>query len=156
MKFKVSFVVQILLQALRQGTTPRKLAVTCALGLVMGIFPVFGVTTLLCLGVAIWLKLNVPVIQLINFIVAPIQILLMIPFIKAGAYVFQLDPFPWHYDELLALFSTDLWLLIKEAGLSLLTAIGIWALLAVPLFFIVFYPGYWFFSQWKVTRYREL
>jgi uncharacterized protein (DUF2062 family) len=156
MKFSFNYVVQILVQALRQGTTPRKLAVTCALGLVMGIFPVFGVTTLLCLGVAIWLKLNVPVIQLINFLVAPVQILLMIPFIKAGAYVFQLDAFPLHYEELLALFSTDLWLLIREAGLSLLTAVGVWALLAVPLFFLVFFPGLWFFSQWKVTRYREL
>ncbi len=146
----------MLVQALRQGTTPRKLAVTCALGFVMGIFPIFGVTTLLCLGAAVWLKLNVPVIQLVNFVVAPVQILLMIPFIKAGGYVFQLDPLPLKYEELLALFSTDLWLLIREAGLALLTAIGIWALLAVPLFFLVFYPGYWFFSQWKVTRYREL
>lgn len=144
------------MQALRQGTTPRKLAVTCALGLVMGIFPVFGVTTFLCLGVAVWLKLNVPVIQLVNFVVAPVQILLMIPFINAGAYVFQLDPFPMHYDELLALFSTDVWLLLREAGLSLLTAIGVWAILSVPLFFLAFYPGFWFFSQWKVTRYREL
>lgn len=141
---------------MRQGMTPRKLAVTCSLGIIFGLFPVFGVTTFLCLGVAIALRLNIPVIQLINYLVAPLQLILMIPFIKAGTYVFNLNPFPYSFDELMGLFSTDLWLLIKEAGIALLIGIGVWALIAVPLFFILFYASYWFFSQWKLTRYREL
>ena len=41
-------VVTPLIAQLKQGVTPEKLALTVALGLVLGIFPILGATTLLC------------------------------------------------------------------------------------------------------------
>ena len=61
MKFSPKQAKKILYNALRQGLTPHKLAMTCALGVVVGIFPVFGTTTILCFAVAIAFRLNIPV-----------------------------------------------------------------------------------------------
>ena len=51
-------VVTPLIAQLKQGVTPEKLALTVALGLVLGIFPILGATTLLCGAAAIALRLK--------------------------------------------------------------------------------------------------
>ncbi len=147
MKYSLKYTKGMLMQALRQGIAPRQLAVTCALGIVIGIFPVLGTTTLLCFAAALMLRLNIPIIQLVNYLMAPLQIILMIPFIKAGEHVFSMNAVSYEYQELLVLFSTSFWLFLKEAGLSLLLGVGVWCLLAVPLFALLFYPLYWMFLR---------
>lgn len=149
MKFSRRHFTNVIVQALSQGTTPRKLAITCALGVVLGIFPLFGTTTLLCLAAALVFRLNIPLIQLVNYIVAPLQLILILPFIKLGTFVFQLQPFPYSAGELKMMFKNDWWALIREAGLALGTGIGIWMIMSVPLFFLLFYTGLWVFSRWR-------
>ncbi|HJV91037.1 MAG TPA: DUF2062 domain-containing protein [Holophagaceae bacterium] len=73
-----------LLAQLRQGLSPARLAWTVAVGLALGVYPVLGVTTLLCLGVAQGAKLNQPVIHLVNQAAYPLQLLLLVPFMKLG------------------------------------------------------------------------
>jgi uncharacterized protein (DUF2062 family) len=156
MKFSRKYVTGIIMQALSQGITPRKLALTCALGVVIGIFPIFGTTTLLCLGAAIVLRLNVPLIQLVNYVIAPLQLILIVPFIKIGTYLFQLHPFPYSAADLISLFTADLWLFAKEAGVALAIGIAVWMVLSVPLFFLIFYLSFWIFKRWRNTGHREL
>lgn len=156
MKFSRKYITNMLVQALSQGITPRKLALTCALGVVIGIFPVFGTTTLICLGLAILFRLNIPIMQFVNYLVAPLQLLLIIPFIKIGTYVFRLNPFPYTSDQLLSMFRNDFWLLIRETGLALTIGVGVWIILSIPLFFLLFYGCFWLFSQWRRTGQREL
>lgn len=74
---------------LRQGATPRRLALTLALGFAIGCFPVMGVPTALCALLAVWLRLNLPAIQAANYLVMPLQLLLLVPFIKLGGWVFS-------------------------------------------------------------------
>ena len=155
-KFSWKYIVGLLSQALKQGITPRKLALTCALGAVISLFPVFGTTTMLCFAVAIGLRLNIAVIQLVNYLLAPLQIIMILPFIKAGTYVFGLKPFPYSADQLIDLFKNDFWILLKETGVALMAGVGMWTVFAIPLFFIVFYLCFWIFSQWKNSRQREL
>ena len=155
-KFSWKYITGLLSQALKQGITPRKLAVTCAFGTVIGIFPLFGTTTLICFGIAIALRLNIAIIQLVNYLIAPAQILLILPFIKLGSYVFGLNAFPYSAEQLVDVFKNNFWLLIKEAGLSLLAGVGMWLLFSIPLFFIVFYVCFWIFSRWKNPAQREL
>ena len=155
-KFSWKYITGLLSQALKQGITPRKLAVTCAFGVVIGIFPLFGTTTALCFAIAIALRLNIAIIQLVNYLIAPAQILLILPFIKFGTYVFGLKPFPYSADQLIELFKNDFWLLVKEAGVALLAGVGMWLLFSIPLFFVIFYLCFWIFSQWKNSRQREL
>lgn len=67
--------------------SPEAIALILALGLVLGVFPVFGVPTLLCAGVAILFRLNLPAIQLVNQVCAPLQYALLIPLGRAGARI---------------------------------------------------------------------
>ncbi len=69
---------------LRQGLSPERLAWTVAVGLALGVYPVLGVTTFLCLGAAHAARLNQPAIHLVNQAVYPLQLLLLVPFMKLG------------------------------------------------------------------------
>jgi uncharacterized protein (DUF2062 family) len=148
MKFGPQHIKNVIVNAFRQGLTPHKLAMTCALGVILGIFPVFGITTILCFAVAIAFRLNIPVIQLVNYLVAPIQLLFIIPFIKIGTILFHLNPFPYDSDQLIDLFKNDFFLLLKEVGMALLLGIGVWASFSVPLFFVLYYLFFLLFSRW--------
>jgi uncharacterized protein (DUF2062 family) len=154
MKFKT--VKKVVYDALRQGLTPHKIAMTCAMGVVVGIFPIFGTTTILCFGVAIAFRLNIPLIQLINYLVAPLQLLFIIPFIKAGEILFHLNPFPYTLDQLSELYRNDFFLLLKEAGFALALGTGVWATFSVPLFFVLYYVFFTLFTKWVRYRQREL
>jgi len=73
-----------LLQLLKQGVTPEKLALSVALGTVVSVIPVLGVSTVVCALLALWLRLNMPAIQLVNYLLTPAQLLLIIPFLRIG------------------------------------------------------------------------
>lgn len=79
------------IQLLRQGVSPEKIALTIALGIVLGVTPVLGSTLLLCTVAAILLGLNLPAIQLVNGVVYPLQFILLIPFYRLGAWMFGAD-----------------------------------------------------------------
>lgn len=79
------------IQLLRQGVTPEKIALTIALGIMLGVTPVLGSTILLCTLAAVLLRLNLPAIQLVNAAVYPFQIILLIPFYRSGAWIFGAD-----------------------------------------------------------------
>ena len=87
-------IVDPILELLRQGVTPEKLAMSLAFGLGIGIFPVLGVSTILCTIVAIVFRLNLPAIQLVNYLAAPIQLALIIPFVRLGEHLLRLAPQP--------------------------------------------------------------
>ncbi len=79
------------IQLLRQGVSPEKIALTIALGVILGVTPVLGSTLLLCTLTAIVLRLNLPAIQLVNGAVYPLQFILLIPFYRLGAWMFGAD-----------------------------------------------------------------
>jgi len=74
---------------MRQGITPAKIAQSLAFGIVLGVFPVLGSTTILCTLAAVVFRLNLPAIQLVNYFVYPLQLALLIPFIRFGEVLFR-------------------------------------------------------------------
>jgi hypothetical protein len=76
------------------GLSPETIALILALGLVLGIFPVFGCPTLLCVLAAVMFRLNLPAIQLVNQLSSPLQLALLIPLGRAGAHI-ERDPAAW-------------------------------------------------------------
>ena len=94
---------------LKEGMSPRKVSLCIALGVSLGIFPVLGMTTLLCTIAAVVLRLNMPAIQMINFIVYPLQLILMAPFHGIGSWLF--DHPGWHLSKgsLIDLLRNDFW-----------------------------------------------
>jgi uncharacterized protein (DUF2062 family) len=87
-------VVDPVLELLRQGVTPEKIALSLAFGLALGIFPVLGLSTVLCTVVAIVLRLNLPAIQLVNYLASPLQLALIIPFVRVGEHLLGLQAQP--------------------------------------------------------------
>jgi uncharacterized protein (DUF2062 family) len=119
---------------LKQGITPERIALTLALGGVLGIFPILGATTLLCGAVGVWLRLNQPLIQLVNYLVYPVQIVLLIPFYRAGERLFGAEPVPIvNVPDLIARFGADPWQFLVDYGLVGLYGIAVWCLVALPL-----------------------
>lgn len=79
--------LQPLLNLLRQGLSPTQLALTVALGVVFGLIPILGVTTLLSTFVAVRLRLNMAAMLLISHLMSPIQLLVLIPLLQLGARI---------------------------------------------------------------------
>jgi uncharacterized protein (DUF2062 family) len=77
---------------LRQGITPFRLALTLALGFAIGCIPVIGIPTVLCAGLALSFGLNQPAIQAANYAAMPLQLLLILPFIRLGQWIFAWGP----------------------------------------------------------------
>lgn len=72
---------------LSQGISPRRLALTLALGFAIGCIPVVGIPTLLCAALALAFRLNLPAIQAANYAVMPLQLLLIVPFMRLGRWL---------------------------------------------------------------------
>ncbi len=131
-------VVLLILAQLRQGITPEKIALTIALGLVLGLFPIIGSTTLLCSLAALVLRLNQPVIQLVNYLTFPLQLALIIPVYRAGERLFFQTPVPLSIPLIHARFQADFGQFLRDFGQIALQGVAVWCLLA-PLFLWVAY-----------------
>lgn len=132
-------VVDPIFKLLKQGISPEKIALCMAIGIVISIFPVIGVTTLLCAGAAIALHLNLPAMQIVNYLAYPLQIALLIPFFQFGAWLFGMDPLPLSADDLIAMFKADFWGAINELWGTTLRAIVAWGLICLPTAAALYY-----------------
>ncbi len=125
-------IVAPVIAQLKQGATPEKLALTVALGFVLGVFPILGSATLLC-GLAAWaLRLNQPVIQIVNYLAYPAQLALLIPTYRAGSDLFGIAHIPLSIPYLLERFSADVGKFFADFGMIAVRGIVVWAL-AAPL-----------------------
>ncbi|HEU5350743.1 MAG TPA: DUF2062 domain-containing protein [Terracidiphilus sp.] len=114
---------------LRQGISPRRLALTLALGFAIGCLPVLGIPTLLCALLAIVLRLNAPAIQAANYAAMPLQVALMLPLVRLGDRLFGWGP----KDGLTAgLLHAAPWQLVRNSGGLAGEALAAWLLVAVP------------------------
>jgi uncharacterized protein (DUF2062 family) len=76
----------------RGNHPPERVAVSLALGATLGLFPVFGTTTLLCVAVGVAFRLNHAALQLANQLMYPVQIPLLFVFMHAGARLMGAPP----------------------------------------------------------------
>ena len=79
---------QIAADQIRQGLSPHEIALTIGVGLCLSIPPVLGTTTLMCALAAIVFRLNQPLIQAVNVLAYPLQLALLVPFLRAGEWLF--------------------------------------------------------------------
>jgi uncharacterized protein (DUF2062 family) len=115
---------------LRQGISPQRLALTMALGFAIGCMPVLGVTTTLCVFVALALRLNFPVIQAANWAAAPLQLVLIVPFVRLGGRMFAFGSH--RATDIGSLLHTSPLTLISQVSGMFGQALLAWLLIAVP------------------------
>src|SRR5580693_2906406 len=112
------------------GASPERLAWSIAAGLLIGINPILGSTTILCLALAFLLRLNVAASQLGNHIVYPLELILVIPFIRAASRAFHTAPMPLSANQLMHAAREHPLNLIRQLWLWEWHAFLLWALLA--------------------------
>ncbi|KAJ7556804.1 hypothetical protein O6H91_05G099700 [Diphasiastrum complanatum] len=74
---------------LSRGAEPKHLAMSAALGITLGVFPIYGITALLC-GFAVALlrsKCHAPTLMLANLLATPLELSLILPFLQFGEWM---------------------------------------------------------------------
>jgi uncharacterized protein (DUF2062 family) len=124
---------------LGQGISPRRLALTLALGFAVGCIPVVGIPTVLCAAIALALRLNLPAIQAANYVAMPLQLALIVPFVRMGRWLVPSHTGPAHtgpaFDPRALLHLPVLHLAAHFAssmGSMAVQALLAWLLVAVP------------------------
>jgi len=125
--------IRPILKLLKQGTSPEKLSLSITSGAVIGVLPVIGTTTLLSAAIAFIFRLNLPIVQLINYMVYPLQLFFMIPFIHLGAFIFNAEPIPLSLQEVIFSFQHDFWATLVSFSDLFLYAVAAWLLLCLPV-----------------------
>lgn len=125
---------------LRQGLNPKKISIVISLGVTISVFPVLGVTTLFCTAISIFFKLNLPVIQLVNYAAFPLQVILFIPFLKIGEKVSNVSLDPLSQAHLIATFDEGFVRAITVLFDYLMLACLGWILIALPMFITLYFP----------------
>jgi uncharacterized protein (DUF2062 family) len=125
---------------LKEGMSLKKIALCIAFGTVLGIFPILGTTTMLCTVAALALRLNLPAIQVVNYMVYPLQLVMLAPFYGIGNWLFKQQGLPLINTDLIGLLQNDFW--GSRANLWDLTLYAILTWLVIsPLLILMLYSA---------------
>ena len=136
-------IIRPIITLLKQGLTPQKIALSMAFGITLGIIPALGTTTVLCILAAFIFKLNMPAIQLMNFVVYPLQLLFLMPFYRAGALFFHSDKLTYSLDEILKLVNDSAFQAIVLLWHLSIHAVIVWLIFSpflVCLLYVILLP----------------
>jgi len=139
------YLLDPLLALLRQGVSPQRLALCTAIGIVVGNIPILGVSTVLCTIIALGFRLNLPAMQLVQGAMAPLQLLLIIPYVRLGEWLLGAPAQPLSIKASMALLSQGaghavlvLWSAIVHASLAFVLVAPVATLLFYRLLIPVF------------------
>jgi uncharacterized protein (DUF2062 family) len=119
-----------LVSLLAQGLSPEKLALSLAVGAVLGLFPLLGTTTVLCLLAGAVFRLNHVGLQLGNHLAYPVQVPLILAFVRLGEGLLRAPRVTFDPLALVGLFQQDPAGFLREFSLTGLHGILGWALVA--------------------------
>jgi uncharacterized protein (DUF2062 family) len=122
-----------------QGITPDKVALTLAVGTGCSLFPFLGLTSLLNLGVGLWLRMNQPILQTLNQLLGPVQLVLILVYVRLGEWVWRAQDDRFTIAEMLRIFrEASLAGFLDRFGWAGVHAFTAWAL-TTPLLVVVAY-----------------
>jgi uncharacterized protein (DUF2062 family) len=128
------------------------LALSIAIGIIGGAFPVLGLASYICLMLTLTLKQNILIVQVVNWLVYPIQILLLIPFMKLGNSIFSSTEITITIHQVVVAFQSGIMSGIKLIGIISLYGVIAWAVIAVPTTFILYFLFLFLFRN--VNRFK--
>lgn len=143
-RWTVAPIVGMFRKVFMQGLTPELMALSLAFGVSGGLFPVPGVTTVIC-GLFVYLfSLNMAACQLMNMLVTPLDLMMILPFIRMGEWVFFInDPLPFSADKLAEMLRTEFFASVYALAGSFVRGIVAWALftlVATPILYYILLP----------------
>ena len=135
-------IFNLLKNLLKEGITPEKLALSLSCGITIGSFPILGSTTVICIVIALALRLNLIAILLGNWLVYPLQLMLIVPFILLGDRLLG-SPAISNPQALSALFRSDMLEAFRVMSDAVFHAIVGWAAaapIALLCLYLIFLP----------------
>lgn len=117
----------------KQGLSPKQLSQSIIVSGAFSIIPILGVSTFILTALSIKKKLNLPIMIAISYLMWPIQILLIIPFIKTGEFIFSVPSTHHTAEEIINSFQNDFFKTLSYLSFELLCGLGGWLLTAVPI-----------------------
>lgn len=127
-----------IMNLLLQGVTPEKISMSIAVGAVVGVFPVLGSTVLLCTAAAYLFRLNFIALQISNYFIYPLQLVLFIPFIRLGETILGTEPYPLSMEKIFSMLAEDMIGAIKELWITNLHGIFAWFLTAPVAIYLIY------------------
>ena len=105
-------------------------ALLFAVGLVLGIFPMCGIPTILCILASLVARVNFPALQIVNQLSWPLQIALLVPLARLGSKIVAPS------NE----FATTI---AGRLGTAVLQAVTGWFCICIPLGLLLYFSLLW-------------
>ena len=125
---------------LLQGITPDRIAFTLAVSTACSLLPFLGFTSLLNLGVGLGLRLNQPIMQTLNQLLGPVQLVLILGYVRMGEKIWRAAPMPISVPLLVQSFRADPGAFLQRFGWTGLHAATAWALSVPPIIAGIYWP----------------
>ncbi len=132
---------------LKQGLTSKELSQSIIVSGLISTIPILGVSTFLITTVSLKRKLNLPVMISLSYLMWPVQILLIIPFIRVGEFIFSVPRNPHTVDEIINSFQNSFFQTLSHLSFELLCGLGGWLLTAVPLAVVIYWVSLLFLKE---------
>ena len=130
---KIKSVLNKFASLFKQGLSPMELTESIIWSVLLSIIPILGVSTFMISTAALKRKLNLPLMVAISYLMWPVQILLIIPFIRLGAFIFAVPSKPHSVEEIVHSFQESFFQTLSHLTFELLCGFGAWLLTAVPV-----------------------
>ena len=138
MKQKIKNIAKKTKSLFKQGLTPKQLSLSIIVSTLLSVIPILGVSTFLITVVSLKSKLNLPIMIALSYLMWPVQILLILPFIKAGEFIFSIPSSHHTVDEIINSFQNGFFSTLGKLSFELLCGFAAWVLIAVPIAFVTY------------------
>ena len=127
------------------GLSPAKLALTITLAILFGVFPFFFIPTLLIMLSVFLLRLNIAVMLVFNYMAWPLQIILFIPYLHLGKWLFgsASSGTDITFSALTHALKTDFFGALHRLFSVIIHTIGAWAVSGIPAGLLLFSITYY-------------
>lgn len=126
-----------IVQLLKQGASVNSIAWALAVGIGIGVVPIIGLSTGLCIVVAALFDLNQVATQIGKWIVYPFQLILIVPFWRLGEVIFRIPHVTLDISEMIDFAKHHPTLFLKTYGATALRGTATWAIvLPIPVFIL--------------------
>lgn len=134
-----------------QGLTPKELTKSVIVSGLISTIPVLGVSTFMITTISLKSKLNLPVMIALSYLMWPLQILMIIPFIRVGEFIFSVSPNNHTIEEIISSFQNSFFQTLSQLSFELLCGLGGWLLTAVPVAVGVYWVSLLFLKDKKTV-----
>ena len=135
---------------LKQGLTPKELSQSIIMSGLISTIPILGVSTFMITTVSFKRKLNLPVMIALSYLMWPVQIMLIIPFIRVGEFIFSVPRNHHTVEEIISSFQNSFFQTLSQLSFELLCGLGGWLFTAVPVAVVVYWVSLLFLKEKKL------